>query len=321
MSDVGAFISEHAGALTTAGAAYAAVVGTVIAGHIQGRKALKGAEAQAKAALEGAQAQANKALEAAQEQARAALEVGRQQVEATLAGIRETSKEGHAQWQRDRCQEVWAEYVKELDLLLPKVEANNQEARSEDLLKAYAMVELMSPPNVLAKAREAKDGALDFTTALYVEHIERENCIRLARARRNLGEAVAAASRISQEPGGRFVEQIQIGPDDWDWQGPGSQEEFEAMSTLYEQGCTARAALEALDEAEQQLGDDAAERRAHRALVAAGVSEEEASLLARAAGLDRAAQGALIAQKRSAVRALRDVFVEGARMELDALGR
>ncbi|MFF3085625.1 hypothetical protein ACFVRB_11310 [Streptomyces nojiriensis] len=310
MASLSTFISQDFGAVASAVVALLAIPGVIVAGHIQGSKALK-----------GAQAQAEKALEAAQAQAAATLETGRLQAQAALASARELSKETHAQWQRDRCQEVWAEYVKELDLLLPKTEARDQEARSEDLLKAYAMVELMSPPDVLAKAREAKDGALDFTTGLYVEHLERENCISLARARRRLGDAVAAASRLSRSPSGSFVEQVQISADDWDYVGPASEDELEEMSTRFERGESARAALEALDAAEQALGDQAAEDRARRALLVAGVSEPEAASLARTACLDREAQVERLGHKRIALSGLRDIFVEAARMELDALGR
>lgn len=82
-----------------------------------GQERRQAGEAQAKAALEAAKEQAHLSYRAA------------------LDSAKEVSRENHAQWQRDRCQEVWADYVKELDLLLPKVEANDQEARSEDLLK------------------------------------------------------------------------------------------------------------------------------------------------------------------------------------------
>ncbi|MFG2984938.1 hypothetical protein ACGFYQ_27390 [Streptomyces sp. NPDC048258] len=310
MADLSTFISQDFGSVASAVVALLAIPGVVIAGHIQGSKALK-----------GAQAQAEKALEAAQAQAAATLETGRLQAQAAVASARELSREAHAQWQRDRCQEVWAEYVKELDVLLPKVEANNQEARSDELLKAYAMVELMSPPSVLAKAREVKDGALDFTTALYMEHLERENYIRLARARGQLGDVVDAGARISRSPNGSLAEQIQIGPDDWDVRGPESQEDFEDMSERFERGEIARAAVEALDEAEQAVGDDMAERRARQALVIAGVDEAEAELLAHSAGLDRGGQVELLGQRRIALGVLRDSFVEAARMELDALGR
>lgn len=310
MADLGTFISQDFGSVASAVVALLAIPGVIIAGYIQGSKALK-----------GAQAQAQKALEAAQAQAAATLETGRLQAQAAVASARELSRETHAQWQRDRCQEVWAEYVKELDLLLPKTEANDREARSEDLLKAYAMVELMSPPDVLSKAHEAHEGALDFTAALYMEHLERENYIRLARARRRLEDAVAAASRLFRAPGDSFVEQVPISADECDYVGPESPAELEEMAARFERGETARTALEALDEAEPALGDEAAENRIREALTAAGVSESEAASLARTACLDREAQGEALAQKRVALSGLRDAFVVEARKELDALGR
>ncbi|MCB8903513.1 MULTISPECIES: hypothetical protein [unclassified Streptomyces] len=302
MPDLSTFISEGFGSVATAVVSLLAIPGVIIAGHIQGKNARLAGEAQAKAALEAAKEQAHLSYRAA------------------LDSAKEVSRENHAQWQRDRCQEVWADYVKELDLLLPKVAANDQEARSDDLLKAYAMVELLSPPSVLTKASEARDGGLDFTTALYLEHMERNNYIRLARARRRLEGAVTAASRLSRAPGDSFVEQVQISADEWDYVGPESHSEWEDMSERFEQGETARAALEALDEAAQALGDEAAENRACEALMAAALSESEAASLSRTACVDREAQVERLAQKRVALRGLRDAFVAEARKELDALG-
>ncbi|MEU2248378.1 hypothetical protein [Streptomyces sp. NPDC019224] len=302
MPDLSTFISEGFGSVATAAVSLLAIPGVIIAGHIQGKNARQAGEVQAKAALDAAKEQAHLSYRAA------------------LDSAREVSRENHAQWQRDRCQEVWADYVKELDLLLPKAEANDQEARSEGLLKAYAMVELLSPPSVLAKAREAKDRALDFTTALYAEHTERRNHISLALTRRRLVESVAAASRLSRAAGGSFVEQVQIAADEWDYVGPESPSDFEDMSARFERGETARAALEALDEAAQALGDEAAENRACEALMAAGLSESEAALLSHTACVDRQARGESLAQNRVVLRGLRDALVMEARTELDALG-
>ncbi|MEU9236130.1 hypothetical protein [Streptomyces subrutilus] len=230
MADLSTFISQDCGSVAQAIVALLAIPGVILAGHIQGSKALK-----------GAQAQAEKALEAAQEQAAATLETGRLQAQAAVATARKLTRETHAQWQRDRCQEVWAEFVKELDLLLPKAEANDLEARAEDLLKAYAMVELISPPGVLAKAHETKDGALDFAMALHGEYQERRGCITLAQERQRLRHAVAAASRLSRNTGGGVMEQVQISADEWEYQGPDSRDDFDEMWDRFERGNAARA--------------------------------------------------------------------------------
>ncbi|MER5809913.1 hypothetical protein ABT143_17290 [Streptomyces sp. NPDC002033] len=309
MPNLSTFITQDFGSVASAVVALLAIPGVIIAGHIQGSKALR-----------GAQAQAEKALEAAQAQAAATLETGRLQSQAALASARELSRETHAQWQRGRCQEVWAEFVKELDILLPKTEADDQEALTESLLKAYAMVELMSPPGVLARAYESKNEALVFARALNVEHRALSDCVRLAHARERLGEAVAAASGISEE-GGRLAEVVQVGPDDWDAVGPQSQWEYEEMSSRFEEGRKARAALDALDEAGQAPGDQEVQGRARQVLAAAGVNGSEASFLVRTACLDREAQRQALAGGRTALRGLRDVFVDAARMELDMLGR
>ncbi|MER6213614.1 hypothetical protein ABT213_06095 [Streptomyces sp. NPDC001674] len=332
MSDLGRFISQDFGSVLAGGAALLAIPGVIVAGAIQGNKALKGAQAQADAALRAAAAQADKALEAAhaqaqaalqaaQEQAVATLETGRRQADASLAGIREMSREAHAQWQRDRCQEVWAEYVKELDLLLPKSRATEQESQAVDLLRAYAMVELLSPPNVLRDAREAKDGALDFGAALYDEHLHRENLLKLRDEKRRLRGMIADAALLSRNSRGQLVQQVQISADEWDFVAPDSREEFEEMSVRFEQGDIARAALEALAEAERTPGDRDVQERVRQALCDAGLMDRYAAILARTAGCDREAQRELLTQKRSALHELRDAFVETARRELDALGR
>ncbi|MEU9417381.1 hypothetical protein [Streptomyces sp. NPDC048272] len=302
-------MSQDFGSVASAVVALLAIPGVIIAGHIQGSKALR-----------GAQAQAEKALESAQAQAAATLETGRLQAQAALASARELSRETHAQWQRDRCQEVWAEFVKELDLLLPKTEATDQEARTENLLKAFTMVELMSPLDVLARASDAKNEARTFAIALNVEHRELRGCRSLGDERQRLEGVVAAASGLSPQ-GNSFAEVVQIGPDDWDVVGPQSPWEYDEMSSRFEQGNKARAALEALDEAGRVPGDQAAEDRACQALVAAGAGGPEAASLARTACLDREAQEQVVAQKRIALSGFRDVFVEAARAELDALGR
>ncbi|MFG2415603.1 hypothetical protein [Streptomyces goshikiensis] len=310
MADIGTFISQDFGSVASAVVALLAIPGVILAGHIQGSKALK-----------GAQAQADKALEAAREQAAATLETGRLQAQAALASARELSRETHAQWQRDRCQEAWAEFVKELDLLLPKGRINDEEARIENLLKAYALVELMSPPSVLAIAHEAKHGAVDFATALHQAHIDVRNHLDLRRTKRELRATVRAAARLSRTPGGGFIEQVSDGTDEGSYQQAESEEEFLEMGDRYEAGEAARAALEALDAAEQACGDPAAEDRVRQALLATGARDQLAARLAGAACLDQRAQRELRQQKRTALSDLRGVFVEAARTELDALGR
>ncbi|AXE23531.1 hypothetical protein C0216_08700 [Streptomyces globosus] len=319
MSDIGTFISEHAGALTTAGAAYAAVVGTVIAGHIQGKKALRGAEAQAKAALDGAQAQANKALEAAREQARAALEVGRQQVEATLAGVREASKEAHAQWQRDRCQEVWAEYVKELDVLLAKDQGSAEDRETEGVLKAYAMVELISPAGVLSVAGTARDDARLYGLNLFVAHQNDRNVVELWQAQRRLRANVEAAAGLEFD-GDMILETID-GASGPVTRPPGSHEANAEMRERHRRGLAAQAALDALDAAERDREVAEAGERARQLLLDAGFSVWEAGGLADTVQRDHAEVRRLLEVERGRLQASRDAFVAEARRELDALGR
>lgn len=296
--------------MASAVVALLAIPGVILAGHIQGSKA-----------LQGAQAQAEMALEAAREQAAATLETGRLQAQAALASARELSREAHAQWQRDRCQEAWAEFVKELDLLLSKIQINDEEARIENLLKAYALVELMSAPSVPAKAHEAKNVAVDFATALHQRHMHVRNDLDLRRTKRELRATVRAAARLFRAPGDSFIEEVRDGTGEWSPEQPESEDEFLEMAARYEASEVARAALEALDAAEQALGDHAAEDRARQALLAAGVREQLAGRLAGAACLDHRAQREHQQQKRTALSDLRGVFVEAARTELDALGR
>ncbi|MER7832210.1 hypothetical protein [Streptomyces sp. NPDC095602] len=302
MPDLNTFISEGFGSVATAAVSLLAIPAVIIAGHIQGKNARRAGEVQAGAALEAAREQARLSYRAA------------------LDSAKEVSRENHAQWQRDRCQEVWATYVQALDLLLSKVEANGKEARSEDLLKAYAMVELLSPPSILTKAREAKDGALDFTTALKLAHEQRRRHAALTDAREELEVAVAAASTLSRDRSGELVETIQIGFDESEEYGPQSEEDFEEMQGRFKRGEAARAALQALDEAAQTPGNEAAKNRAREALVAAAFSEPAADKLSHTACEDRAAHSAMLAQKRAALEALRGEFVAEARKELDALG-
>ncbi|MEU5811213.1 hypothetical protein [Streptomyces sp. NPDC047718] len=310
MADLGTFISQDFGSVASAVVALLAIPGVIVAGHIQGSKALKGAEAQAK-----------KALEAAQAQAAATLETGRLQAQAAVASARELSRETHAQWQRDRCQEVWAEYVKELDVLLPKKMAAQQESRAGDLLKAFAMVELLSPPNVLREAQAAKDGALSLGVLLYAVHLDQENSRNLRDEKRRLRGMVAEASRLVRATDGSIVERVQVSADEWEFVGPDSPDEVERMLAQYEQGAVARAALDAIAESEDAPGDESARERTHRALVDAGVRESVAAALAHTAALDRVARDELVVQRRTTLNELRDAFVETAHKELDVLGR
>ncbi|MFH8894504.1 hypothetical protein [Streptomyces sp. NPDC017949] len=310
MADLGTFITQDFGSVASAVVALLAIPGVILAGHIQGSKALR-----------GAQAQAENALEAAREQAAATLETGRLQAQAALASARELSREAHAQWQRDRCQEAWAEFVKELDLLLPKRPFNDEEARIENLLKAYALVELMSPPSVLANAHEAKDGAVDFATALHQAHMQNRNHLDLRRAKRELRATVRAAARLSQTPGGGFIEEVPDGTGEWAQEQPESEDEFQEMAARYEASEAAHAALEALDAAEQAPGEHAVEDRACQALMATGLREQLAGRLASTACWDYRAQREIRQQKRTTLSDLRSAFVEAARTELDALGR
>ncbi|MFF9632924.1 hypothetical protein [Streptomyces fradiae] len=302
MPDLNTFISEGFGSVATAAVSLLAIPAVIIAGHIQGKNARRAGEVQAGAVLEAAREQARLSYSAA------------------LDSAKEVSRENHAQWQRDRCQEAWATYVQALDLLLSKVEANKQEARPEDLLKAYAMVELLSPPSVLDKAREAKDGARNFMRALHAAHVQRKRRNTLERVRQELEVFVAAASKLSRTERGDLVEEVQVGVDDWEQLGPQSVEDFEDMERRFERGEAARAALAALDEAEAAPGNEVVQNRAREALVAASFAAIEADVASQTASADRAAQAASLVQKRAALEALRDSFVAEARKELDALG-
>ncbi|MFJ6785635.1 hypothetical protein [Streptomyces yangpuensis] len=188
-----------------------AIPGVILAGAIQGKRALHGAQAQAQAALRAAQEQAAKSLEAAQAQAQATLETGRLQAQATLEGVREVSREAHAQWQRDRCQEIWAAFVAELDLLEAKEEATSNESEVADLLKAYAMVELMSPPVVLQKASRARDKAMEVDLMLFTLRMQARDAEQLEQAKQRLRSDVAQGSGIAETRG--LLAELVPGPD------------------------------------------------------------------------------------------------------------
>ncbi|MGW7452983.1 hypothetical protein [Streptomyces sp. NPDC054787] len=302
-----------------AGAALLAIPGVILAGAIQGKRALQGAQAQAAAALRAAQEQASKALEAAQAQAQATLETGRLQAQATLAGVREMSREAHAQWQRDRCQEIWAAFVAELDLLKAKTQATSNESEVADLLKAYAMVELMSPPVVLEKASQARDKAIEVDLMLFALRVQARDADRLNRAKQRLRSDVAQGSDIA-ETRGQLAERVT----GWDGEdmvaSPGSPEEYEEMRERFEKSNAARNALEALAAVERAQADQDARERARQALIAAGFGETPAGSLVSVAQVDRDAHQQMLAADKTELTRLRNAFVEEVRKELDALG-
>ncbi|MFE3584136.1 hypothetical protein [Streptomyces vinaceus] len=317
--DISSFISEDFGSVLGAGAALLGIPGVILAGAIQGKRALQGAQAQAEAALRAAQEQAAKALEAAQAQAQATLETGQLQAQATLEGVREMSREAHAQWQRDRCQEIWAAFVAELDLLEAKKQATSNESEVADLLKAYAMVELMSPPVVLDKASQARNQATVVDLMLFTLRMQARDAERLERAKQRLRSDLTRGANIA-DTRGRLAELV-TGPDGEDLvESPGSPEEYEDMRERFDRSRAARDALEALAAAERTPDDLDAGGRARQALLAAGFAELEAGSLVGAAQLDRGEQQQFLAADRRELARLRDAFVEEARKELDALG-
>ncbi|MFI5638300.1 hypothetical protein ACIA8H_12885 [Streptomyces goshikiensis] len=330
MADLSTFISQEFGSVVAAGAALLAIPGVIVAGAIQGRRALQGAEAQAKAALEAAKeqaraalqaadAQANKALEAAQEQARATIEAGRQQVEATLAGIRETSREAHAQWQRDRCQEVWADYVKELDVLLAKDQGPAEESETEGVLKAFAMVELISPAGVLGAANTAREDAQRYGLNLFLSHQNDRSVVNLWEAQRQLRSTVEDGANIVLNDG-MTMEYVDE-PTGTVTLTAASHEADVDMRTRHRRGLAARAALDALDAAERDREVEAAGEHARQALLDAGFSAWDASALATTVQRDHGEVQRLLEAERVRLSVSRDAFVEEARRELDALGR
>lgn len=331
MQGLSTFISEDFGSVAAAGAAFLAVPGVIIAGAIQGNRALKGALAQADAARHAAQMQADKALEAARAQAQAALqaaqgqaeatlETGRQQADATLASIREMSREAHAQWQRDRCQEIWAEYVKELDLLLARDTATDVESEARELRKAYAMVELMSPAGVLAKAYGAMDEALVFGLTLFVAHQHARDRSQLYEAERLLRSTVRGSAAIREEAGGRIAEVITFPDGNEHVISASSQGEADEMWDRLHRGVAGRAALDALATARQAREDGEVRESARQALISAGFGELEAGSLVSTVQRDADGERQILERDRCTLQDARDAFVLEARRELDALG-
>ncbi|WP_158943451.1 hypothetical protein [Streptomyces sp. NRRL S-378] len=317
--DISSFISEDVGSVAAAGAALLAIPGVIVAGAIQGKRALQGAQAQAEAALQAAQEQAAKALEAAQAQAQATLETGRFQAQATLEGVREMSREAHAQWQRDRCQEIWAAFVAELDLLKAKEKATSNRPEVAGLLKAYATVELMSPPIVLEKASQVRDKAMEVDRMLIALRIQDRFADHLERAKGRLESDKARGANIADSPGG--LAEAVLGPDGEDMvETPGSEEEDEEMRERWERSIAARAALGALAAVERAQDDPDAGEQARQALIAAHFEEPYAEVLVSAAQVDHGEQRRRLAAKKAEMARLRDVFVEEVRKELNALG-
>ncbi|GLW03590.1 hypothetical protein [Streptomyces lavendulae] len=316
--DISSFISEDFGSVVAGGAALLAIPGVIVAGAIQGKRALQGAQAQAEAALRAAHEQAAKALEAAQAQAQATLETGRLQAQATLEGVREMSREAHAQW-RDRCEDIRAAFVAELDLLKAKEQATSHESEMADLLKAYAMVELMSPPVVLEQGSRARNKAIEVDLMLFTLRMQARDMEQLELAKQRLRSDVTQGSGIADTRG--LLAELVPGPDGDDMvDSPGSPEEYEDMRERFERCRAASDALEALAAVERAQGVQDAGERARQTLLAAGFRETQASSLVFTAQLDRDEQQQILAADKRELTRLRNVFVKEARKELDALG-
>jgi hypothetical protein len=301
MPDLSTFISEDFGSVATAAVSLLAIPGVIIAGYIQGKNARRAGETQAAASLKAAERQALLSYSAA------------------LDSAKEMSRENHAQWQRDRCQEIWADYVKELDVLLSQLPHAEERVGTDGLLKAYARVELMSPRTVLSKAEDAKREALLFRASLLRIRRRWNGVERLGRAKGQLRMMVREAAQI-EEHNGELFEYHFNADGTHDLVRPSSPEEIEETWERFERGRAADAALAALTAAASSADDAEAGEQARVALINSGFSEGEAAGLAGIAQVDLDAHQAEFMEDLERVAAARDAFVAEAREELNALG-
>ncbi|TGB00583.1 hypothetical protein [Streptomyces sp. MZ04] len=244
---------------------------------------------------------------------------------AAVDSAKEQAREGHAQWQRDRSQTIWADYTKALDILRTLEITESCTAAEDRLHGAYAMVELMSPPGVLVAAKEAKDAALCLASSLVaVRHAEsrRRSVQSTYKTLRTFAEQIQGMGR---DASGRPYEELeddeygnrQVGT-------PSSDEQFQQMNRTIDAGEAAREALDALRALSSSPHSQEAERRGRKALTAAArlvPLRAAGAVIEYAKGDDGNGEREALTGARNDLKDARDVFVAEARKELDALGR
>ncbi|MFE4663185.1 hypothetical protein ACFRFJ_41670 [Streptomyces hydrogenans] len=299
MPDLSTFMNEGFGSVATAAVSLIAIPGVIIAGYIQGKNARKAGEAQAQAARDAAREQAQFSYRAA------------------LDSAKEMSREAHVQWQRDRCQEIWANFVKEVDLLGAQGIRQSEESPFDALLKAYAMVELMSPAGVLDKASTVKLEALEFNVALQLARQNVRNRAELHSRKVELLRAVEDASNLSLSNGVVYETYIDAAGHQREEQ-PSDPDQMDEMLRRYTKGQAAQAALDALAAVARTPDDDEAASRARTALCDFLGTAWGVAALVEAERAERHIHATQLSASRDRLVDARNAFVDEARKALDA---